>query len=159
MNLFVTVGYQMSFDRLIAAVDSWVAEHRDVEAFAQIGPTGIAPESMDWERFLEPDAFRKRVESCDAMVAHAGMGSIITAFEYRKPILIMPRKGSLQETRNDHQLATARQLGLRGQTLVAMEESALPARLDQLQALRITGHGSLDPSPSLIEKLRAFIHA
>jgi UDP-N-acetylglucosamine transferase subunit ALG13 len=36
------------------------------------------------------------------------MGSILTALRVKKPTVIFPRKASLGEHRNDHQLATAR---------------------------------------------------
>ena len=32
--IFVTVGYQMAFDRLIEAVDEWAGAHPDAELFA-----------------------------------------------------------------------------------------------------------------------------
>ena len=35
------------------------------------------------------------------------MGSILTALRVKKPIIIFPRKASLNEHRNDHQLATS----------------------------------------------------
>ena len=47
-------------------------------------------------------------DSADAIIGHAGIGTIITALQLAKPLLVMPRQGALRETRNDHQLATAR---------------------------------------------------
>jgi len=59
------------------------------------------------------------------------MGTIITALELDKPILVMPRRGDLGETRNDHQLATARRLHALGLIEVALDEAELRSRLDE----------------------------
>ena len=108
--IFVTVGYQMSFDRMVKAVDEWAKRNPGVEIFAQIGPTDFVPQNMPHTRFLSPDEFRIRIEEATLLVAHAGMGSILTAMEMQKPIVIMPRRGDLQETRNDHQIATLKKM-------------------------------------------------
>jgi UDP-N-acetylglucosamine transferase subunit ALG13 len=158
MKLFVTVGYQMSFDRLVIAVDEWAANRQKTDVFAQIGPTGTAPTHVDWVRFLEPNDFQRRIEECDAVVAHAGMGSILMALQYGKPILVIPRKGALKETRNDHQIATANRFAIGGHILVAMDEAQLPDKLDELCHCREMHRISNEASPELISAIREFIH-
>ncbi len=64
------------------------------------------------------------------VIAHAGMGSIISALEIGKPIVVMPRRGSLRETRNDHQVATAERFGSRGRVIVADDHKDFAAKLD-----------------------------
>ena len=46
------------------------------------------------------------MDAAAAIVAHAGMGTILTALETGKRLLVMPRRAALGEHRNDHQLAT-----------------------------------------------------
>ena len=57
------------------------------------------------------------------------MGTILSALRYEKPILVMPRRASLGEQRNDHQLATARRLHEAGKVSVAFDEVELAASL------------------------------
>lgn len=159
--IFVTVGAQMSFDRLIRTVDQWAANHARHDVFAQIGPTSYRPAHIEWSQFIPPEEFRKRVAAADIVVAHAGMGSIITALELGKPILVMPRRGHLNETRNDHQVDTARQFLAQGRIHVAIDESELSQRLDNLDELKnagIVADTSKVASPELIVALRQFIH-
>ena len=156
--IFLTVGYQMAFNRLISAVDTWAAEHPKQEVFAQIGPDGLPPKHMNWVRFLEPGEFNSRLTDCDAIVAHAGMGSILMALQYGKPILVMPRKGSLMETRNDHQIATARKFASNEQVLVAMDESEISERLNALLNARAAEQISSVASEELLATIREFIH-
>jgi UDP-N-acetylglucosamine transferase subunit ALG13 len=130
--IFITVGAQMPFDRLIRAVDRWAVETGRQDVFAQIGDTTYRPRHIGHVDFLDSDEFRERVVRASAVVAHAGMGSILTALELGKPILVMPRRGDLQETRNDHQIATARQLERQGRVMVAYDEGELTQKLNLL---------------------------
>lgn len=156
--IFVTVGAQMPFDRMVRAVDEWAAARARADVFAQIGTTDWRPAHIAWTPLLEPDEFRARVREASVLVAHAGMGSILTALEAGKPILVMPRRGDLKETRNDHQVATAKQFLSLGRVAVAMDEHELPAKLDALETLAAGEPISRYASPRLIAAVRSFIH-
>jgi UDP-N-acetylglucosamine transferase subunit ALG13 len=134
--IFVTVGAQMPFDRLIRTVDEWAGSRGRGDIFAQIGQADYQPEHMRYSAFINPSDFSEHLEKADVIVAHAGMGSIITALERCKPILVMPRRSDLGETRNDHQIATARQFGALRLVEVAMDEQALFEKLDEIDQLQ-----------------------
>jgi UDP-N-acetylglucosamine transferase subunit ALG13 len=156
--ILVTVGAQMPFDRMVRAVDAWCGKKRHADVFAQIGRTALCPRHIKWVEFLPPTVFREYFQNASAIIAHAGMGSIITALELAKPILVMPRRGDLGETRNDHQVATAQHfLGL-GYVSVAMDEEEMTWKLDQLD--RLTTGPVIGPqaSPELLVALRNFIN-
>lgn len=158
--IFLTVGTQLPFDRLTRAVDAWAGGRRDVEVFGQIadpGPSGFVPENFDWKPFLEPAEFDEMFNRCELVVAHAGMGSIITALSTRKPILVMPRRAELKEQRNDHQVATAKHLRELGKVAVAMDEAELIQRLERLEDL--TASGAIGPyaQESLITAVRGVV--
>ena len=129
----------------------------DREVFAQVGPTALRPAAIAWERFLAPAECRDRMRAADAIVAHAGMGTILGALELGTPIVVMPRLAARGEHRNDHQLATARRFAGQGSIAVAFDEAELHAALDALDGLAArTRIGRHAPAP-LIEALRAFI--
>ncbi len=130
--IFLTIGTHEPFDRLVEAVDSWAGTRR-ADVFAQ-GSGRYRPRHFALVERLDPQSYREKVAAADFLVAHAGMGSIITALDCGKPIVVMPRRGHLGETRNDHQWATARQLAHVPGILVAEDETALPAALDRLVA-------------------------
>jgi UDP-N-acetylglucosamine transferase subunit ALG13 len=129
--IFVTVGTQLPFDRLVGAVDGWAADHPQVELFAQIGPGATPPAHVPYVDFVSPARADELMRSAQLIVAHAGMGSLLTAMGYGKPILIMPRKASLGEHRNEHQLATTRWMAQRPGVSVAWDESQVARRLDE----------------------------
>jgi len=155
--ILVTVGAQMPFDRLVKTVDDWAATSGRADVFAQIGPTQWKPRHIEWTPFLQPPEFREKVEQADVVVAHAGMGSIITALELGKPIIVMPRRGDLCETRNDHQLATARKFLAQGRILVAFDEKDLLEKLKSISDFQATERISAKASPRLLTAIRSFI--
>lgn len=128
--IFVTVGAQMPFERLIRSVDAWVKTKDNLEVFAQIGDSSYTPEYIEWVSHIEPNEYRECIKKSDLVVAHAGMGTILSVLELGKPLIIMPRHGSLGETRNDHQLATAKHFRNHKNILLANDENKLQEKLE-----------------------------
>jgi UDP-N-acetylglucosamine transferase subunit ALG13 len=155
--IFVTIGQMLPFDRLIRAVDAWAGERRRGDVFAQIGDGRFEPRHMRWQRKLSPTEFTERVRESEAVVTHAGMGTILTAFDLGRPILIMPRRAELREVTNDHQLATARYFAADGRIAVAFDEAELHARLERLGELKPPAHRPSPETERLIATLRHFI--
>ncbi len=157
-KIFVTVGTQIPFDRLILAIERWANDHPGNEIFAQIGESKLHPQGIEAHQFIEIAEYQRRVEWCDLIVAHAGIGAILSALEAAKPILIVPRRASLKEHRNDHQLATAERFSGMGTVYVAMTESDVPVRLGEIrnahQSESLIGHHA---SPELIDTVRKFL--
>ena len=147
----------MPFDRLIKAIDEWAASHTGIHIFAQIGETSYRPEHIEYITLLEPPEFRQRVLWSNVLVAHAGMGSILTALQYGKPILVLPRQGRLQETRNDHQIATALRFKEMTKVAVAMDTNEMPALLDSITRLGTSEIISDRASDQLLSAVRGFI--
>jgi UDP-N-acetylglucosamine transferase subunit ALG13 len=155
--IFVTVGAQMPFDRLVKTVDQWARDNGRQDVFAQIGLTDYRPSNIQWVQFLSPEEFRQRYQSAEVIVAHAGTGSIITALQLGKPILVMPRRSSLRETRNDHQVATSEQFRRFDSVAIALDEKELIAQLDEISNLR--GRQTIEQyaSSELLDAIRGFI--
>jgi UDP-N-acetylglucosamine transferase subunit ALG13 len=157
LRIFVTVGAQMPFDRLIRAVDAWASEHREHEIFAQIGDSAYEPRNIRWTRFLSPAEFDRAYESSDAIIGHAGIGTLFAALERHKPIVVMPRRAALSETRNDHQVATAKRFADLAKVQVAWDEQELPARLDLVRTARPEVSLATEARGPLIRKIAEFI--
>ncbi len=128
-------------------------QHRD-DVFAQIGKSTSPPKHIEWERFVSPVVFQAKARESDVIVAHAGMGSILTALEFGKPIVVMPRRAQLGEHRNDHQCATVKHLGKDVGVVVAADESELIAQLGRLEELRSPTEGGSPEYARLLDYLR-----
>jgi len=156
--IFVTVGSMLPFDRLVRSMDAWAALHPDETVFAQIGASAFLPGHMGWERLLPPSEYRRCVAQAALLVSHAGMGSVITAREMGKPIIILPRLEERREVTTNHQVATAHWLRGKPGIFVASSESELAGLLGSIP--RGSAHGQTAAVPSsqqLIRRIRSFI--
>ena len=155
--IFVTVGTDSHFDRMVKVVDSWAAERGRTDVFAQIGEGGWEPRSIPFAHLLKPSEFKERFAAARVIVGHAGMGTILSAFHSGKPILVMPKKASLGEHRNEHQTATARRLKALGKINVAFDEAELRLKLDLLDELVPAEMIAPVASGGLVDGIRQFI--
>jgi UDP-N-acetylglucosamine transferase subunit ALG13 len=155
--IFVTVGTDLPFDRLVRVVDEWAGHCGRTDVFAQIGATRWTPAHLQYRNFLAPDEFTQRFAEARVVVAHAGMGTILSALRWQKPILVMPRRAGLGEQRNDHQLATARRLSAIDKVNVVMDDSELRDRLERLHELKAREPIGPYASADLIDAISRFI--
>jgi UDP-N-acetylglucosamine transferase subunit ALG13 len=152
--IFVTVGTQLPFDRMVKTVDAWAAT-AGVEVVAQIGPTPYACRSMRCCDFMATAEFDAHFQRAEWIIAHAGMGSILSALSFGKRLVIMPRRAAYREHRNDHQLATAKRFAGVPGVHVAWDEHELQAMLPMLTALTAGGQTPISPyaAPAFLDKL------
>ncbi len=122
--IVVTVGTQLPFDRLIKMVDE-LAPSLGQDVFAQTGVGRYTPQNHPWSANIEASQFDEKLKNCSVMVSHAGIGTVLKAYKYAKPIILVPRRASLGEHRNDHQLATVSQLRSRAGIYVAETKEEL----------------------------------
>lgn len=133
--IFLTVGEQLPFDRLVRAVDEW-AEGADEQVIAQIGTTEYVPLHLKYKDFYPPSEYKQLIADCDCIIAHAGMGSIISALEARKPIVVLPRQQCLKEHRNDHQFATSEKFRRYNSIIVASDTTSLLQKLSNIECIK-----------------------
>lgn len=154
--IFVTVGHQTPFDRLIQWMDTWSESSGRSDVFAQIGNGEYVPRRFPHARFLGPAEFQRRMTEASAIVGHAGTGTIIDAARLRKPLLVVPRLASLNETRNDHQVPTARHFAKRGYVLTATSEVELDEVMARIESFRPSATMDGIAPPQIIQRLREF---
>ena len=147
----------MPFDRLVRAVDEWAGAHPGREVFGQIAAAPYRPRSFPFVETLPSQEFRRRIEAAHLVVSHAGMGTILTALEAGKPLLVLPRLGRLGETRNDHQVATARWFAEAGLLTAAEDEQDLLTQLDRMQEQAVAPRIGHAASAELLGRLQGFL--
>ena len=155
--IFVTVGTQMPFDRLIRTVDAWAGEHPQHHVLAQVGEGAQTPTHLHWAPTIESSMFRRCLFEADLVVTHAGMGTILTALELGKPTIVMPRRAQLREHRNEHQLATAENLAADSRIAVAWDEHELREKLESMSEVAPPPPVPSHASAELLDALRQFI--
>lgn len=158
--IFATVGTQLPFDRLLHALDGWAGRSGTQQVLAQTGQSGSRFRHISCTPFMGQAAFRTAIEQASLIVGHAGMGTILTAAELGKPVIIMPRRAALGEHRNDHQIATAAEMRRLPNVTVAHEADDLGQALDRM--LKDSGGGQVTgiaahASPELLAAVAAFV--
>lgn len=126
--IFVTAGTQLPFDRLIEIIDQ-VSPKIKEEIIVQAIPGNYHPTNLKLRSLIPVDEFSSLVGKARLIIAHAGIGTILSSMLKQKPLIIFPRKGSLGEHRNDHQIETARRFEELGYVDVAWENENLKEKL------------------------------
>lgn len=159
--IFVTIGTQEPFDRLIKAVDELALE-LNLEVLAQVSSQSkIEVKNIKTLEFLPPHDFNRLFSEADLVIAHAGMGTIISSLVAGKPLIVMPRQKKLKEHRSDHQMATAKYFGEMGYINVAENKEQLAMFITDFYAerklMKIGNIGDF-ASAELISKLKNVIN-
>ena len=157
--IFVTVGTQLAFPRLMDAMECWAA-CTDERVVAQTGPDKRAGQGawshLEVQGHLAPARFDALFAAARVVVAHAGIGTILSARRHARPLVILPRRHALGEHRNDHQMATARAVADLPGVHVAWEAAEI-APLLSCPDLAPAGAGKSPAREALIARLAAFI--
>lgn len=153
--IFAITGTQLPFDRFIRILDNLAPELNE-EIVAQVNRNTYRPRHIKTVDFLPPDKFERLFLQARLIVAHAGIGTILSALTQRKPIIIFPRIAALGEHRNEHQMATAAKMREHGWCYVATDGEELRSLLfsHDLHPLRTIGDTA---SESLIRSITDFI--
>ncbi len=148
--IFVTLGTtHMPFDRLVRGLATLPAE----EIVIQHGPAKPPEGVRRAEPFLDFGEMEQLMQEADAVVTHAGVGTVLVAIRHgHKPIVVPRFKG---ETVDDHQVELCRTLGERGSVVPIYDVSELPAAVAAAQR---GDPPDLDAEKPIHVALRAALH-
>jgi UDP-N-acetylglucosamine transferase subunit ALG13 len=155
--IFVTVGMQLPFDRLIKSVLSWARTHDDKDIIFQVGPGGYTDPEYQFFESLDPEQFACYFSQADLIISHAGMGTIIQALESAKPLIIMPRRAVYREHRNDHQLYTAERFSQYPNIITAGNDDELSSAIEYFSRCTIALHFESHAENGLVDYIRSYI--
>lgn len=132
--IFLTIGTQYPFERLLRAVDEACSQNLfEEELFGQIGTSSYQPRYFKFSESLDEERFNDFVSRSTAIIGHAGVGTISIALKHNKPLLTMPRLARYREHVNDHQVGLARKFESAGHILVAYTQLEIPEKVRQLR--------------------------
>jgi len=153
--IFVTVGTQLPFPRLMQYVVN-IAANTPRTIIAQTGDPAFASTVFEHHVAIPPARFDSIFAAADIVVGHAGIGTILSARRLGKPLIIVPRRGALNEHRNDHQSATAQAMRDVAGVYVAENEAELAKLLEAGDLTSPQDHTSA-MRRQLIANVQAFI--
>lgn len=158
--IFLTIGTTEPLDRLVVAMDNIAALLPDVSIIAQISNSSYAVKNMKTTGFLSPVEYYELFNKASLIISHAGMGTILSALQKGKSIIIMPRMVDLGEAKNNHQIATAIKLAALNYVKIANDEDQLFLLIKQSLLEKVPEVPSIGPfaSAQLINSLKNFIN-
>ncbi|WP_420550637.1 glycosyltransferase [Litorivicinus lipolyticus] len=156
--IFLTVGSQLPFDRLVIAADQWAAQHPDTPVIAQIGQTDYQPRALNVIDTLSPSDYLATVRESSLVLSHVGMGTIINCLNESTPMVLLPRSSALAETRNEHQVHTAEKLNRFALMNVVWDADDLGNTIDRLlSAPSACMKETIEVDAALLNRLRNFV--
>lgn len=127
--IFITVGAQLPFDRLIESVLVWHGLNPSVEICWQLGESQLLNTIRGSVSEMDKLNFHDTLSRSSLVVSHCGMGTILDCLGLNKPLICMPRRFKFGETRNDHQVDTAKRVKS-DHVLVAQNPGEVPGLID-----------------------------
>ncbi len=152
--IFVTVGTnEAPFDRLLRAID---VLGLDEELVVQCGSSEVRPQNARCLDFLSFEEVRDHVRQARAVIAHAGVGTVLTTLGIGKKPIVVPRLHRYREAVDDHQVHFARRLHDEGLVQLVLDPTDLPDALAYEGGRELTDAG-VRPESGLAEDLRAYL--
>jgi UDP-N-acetylglucosamine transferase subunit ALG13 len=150
------------FDRLVAWIDAWTAEHPDVDVLVQRG-TAREPATARSVDLLPYDDLVAAMVGADAVVVQGGPAGIVDARGAGHRPIVVPRRAGLGEHVDDHQVRFTRWMAERDQIDLAetVEElhHLIDARLADPASGRVVevrdGSAAVDAFAAVVDPLLA----
>jgi len=129
--IFVTVGmHSKGFNRLVMEMDE-IASKIDEKILIQIGNSDYLPKYAHYFRFKSQEDMLTQIESARVVVSQAGAGSIITALNLKKKLILFPRLQQYGEVIDDHQLELFYRLTTKNMVLGTTNSSDLSSLIEK----------------------------
>jgi len=148
--IFVTVGmHEQGFDRLVRAADEMAPLLRE-PVVIQRGASQYIPKFARHFDFADEVQMQSLMSDARVVVPHGGAGSILSALQLGKPVVIVPRLQRFGEAIDDHQLELAKALAQQGKAIVMTEISSETLRRAIVRASLSASHR---PTPNGLQSL------
>ena len=136
--IFVILGTQkFQLNRLLKTLDQYVEQGKiKEEIVAQIGYSDYLPKRYKYVEFLNKEEFDEMIQKADIVIAHSGVGSIISALNYEKPVIVYPRLAKYREHIDNHQTEIAYAFSKKNYVLYCHEEDDLLELLNKCKTFR-----------------------
>ena len=154
---FVTLGTQnFPFNRLLELIDRLVAEGvLRGEVFAQTGCSTYVPRHFAHVDFLPPDEYNRYIAQSELVIAHAGVGTIMSCLSRHKKLIVVPRTEKHGEHVDDHQFEIAEEFARKGYLLSANDYDDLKAAVLAIPTAPLLPYQK--GSNTIEEKIDAFL--
>jgi UDP-N-acetylglucosamine transferase subunit ALG13 len=128
--------HTQQFDRLLKEVDRLVESKKIKNVIAVIGNSTYKPKNYKWYRFVDYENYTKLEKKSTILVIHAGIGSIMSALDLGKPVIVVPRQTKFNEHIDNHQIYTAKELEKQGKILAVYDIKNLYSAIKKARSFK-----------------------
>lgn len=155
MSTFVALGNaHQPFTRLLDFIEA-NASLFPQPVIVQRGHTPFVSARLHCLDFTGMEAFETLVREADLVIMHAGGGGVMQAVAAGKVPVVVPRRGSLGEHVDDHQVENGKALAAGGKVVFAANPEDIPAAV--LKALDLQRHAAAPEPPPLLAEIRRLL--
>ncbi|MCD7790727.1 MAG: beta(1,3)galactosyltransferase EpsH [Bacteroides thetaiotaomicron] len=142
--IFVAVGTQkFQMNRLLMEVDNLISAGKiDVNVYAQSGNSTYKPTGYSYAPFLTKDEFDEKIDECELLITHGGVGTIVSGLKRNKAIIVVPRLKKYKEHVDDHQLQIADSFAKLGYILKCEEMEDLAVMIEKANSYQFSAYKS-----------------
>lgn len=138
MKILVTIGsmVEKKFTRLFTIIDELCEEGvlDGTQVTAQEGFDNYQSTRFCCFDMMPNEAFKQLIDQCDLIIAHAGIGTVISCIKKGKKVIIFPRMAKYDEHYDDHQLELAELFTKKGYVLQARTKEELKLCIQNLDS-------------------------
>jgi UDP-N-acetylglucosamine transferase subunit ALG13 len=128
-------SFRRALDAVVRVLPSVLAP--DAEVLWQTGVTDVSGLDIEAHATLPAAVLREAVEAADLVIAHAGVGSALTALDAGKAPVLIPRLKRFDEMVDDHQLMIAADLESRRLAISRTPEALTAADLEKAMQMSV----------------------
>jgi UDP-N-acetylglucosamine transferase subunit ALG13 len=155
--IFVTVGSTSNdFKRLLKEVDRLAKEHLITDAFIQAGKSSYTPGYCRSRGMIPQQEYEECVRKADLIICHGGDGTLNLCLQFRKKMIIVPRRMEYNEHPDNHQLELARYMEANNRALVVMDMKDLYPTILKAEKWEPSFNENPDNS-AILKEVKSFI--
>lgn len=145
--VFATIGTQkQKFDRFLDIILK-SKELQNEKIVVQMGGNKYdnTNDKIEIKSYISSDEFEKYMNEADLIICHGGVGTIFTALERGKNVIVIPRLKKYGEHINDHQVDICKQLQDEGYILYLSDGEDIDEKIRILKSKKLKKYAnSLD---------------
>lgn len=115
MTLVILGTQDKTFERLLKAIEKQIKlGNLEGDVIVQAGSTKYESKYMKIFDYIPMEQFDEYIKEADLVIAHGGVGTILSSIRKNKKVIAVPRLSKYKEHENDHQLEIVSEFTKRG---------------------------------------------
>jgi len=135
MQIFVSMGtHPKPFTRLVNEIKRLQKKDSNLKFFIQSGSSPL--NGLKGMNFISKQVYDAEIKKADLVISHCGAGIIMNAFDFKKPLILVPRLSKYGEHSNDHQIELAEKFSEEKNAIMVLDIKDLEKAIKDSEKLK-----------------------